>query len=156
MTLEESEHQFKVVVSKDVPAPVDTVFWYFTAHAFWEKWWIHTLEVYEGNADAGGKFRIKCEDNRADVIYTVSGFLKAIARSESMIFSWTIEEPQELADETCVTVTFSRSVAGTLVTVCHAGFMSREAAILHDEGWEGGLNKACYFIMRLCGTLLSE
>tara|TARA_B100001971_G_C18239686_1_gene569890 strand:- start:974 stop:1423 length:450 start_codon:yes stop_codon:yes gene_type:complete len=149
MPLEESENLFTVVVSKDVPAPLDTVFWYFVTHAFWEKWWIHTREVHEGNVGVGGRFRIKCEDNRADVIYTVSGCLKTIARSESMIFSWTIEEPQELANETHVTVTFARSVAGTLVTVCHAGFISRDAAVLHDEGWEGGLNRACYFIMRL-------
>ena len=149
MAIEEGENQFTVLVSKDVPASVDTVFWYFDTHAFWEKWWIHTLEVYEGTSSEGGRFRIKCENNREDAIYTVSGVFTSVNRPKSMTFSWAIEEPQELADETCVTVNFAKSVAGTLVTLRHAGFMSRGAATLHDEGWVGGLNKACYFIMRL-------
>ena len=149
MALEESENQFTVLVSKDVPAPIDTVFWYFDTHTFWDKWWIHTLEVYEGTAGGGETFCIRCENNREDMLYTVSGAFTSIERPKSMVMSWTIEEPQEIAGETIVTVDFAKSFAGTLVTVCHAGFLSREAATLHDEGWLGGLNKACYFIMRL-------
>ena len=149
MAIEESENRFTVLVSKDVPASVDTVFWYFDTHAFWEKWWIHTLEVYEGTSGEGGRFRIKCENNREDVCYIVSGAFTSIERPKSMVMSWTIEEPHELADETIVMVDFAKSFAGTMVTLRHAGFMSRQAATLHDESWLGGLNKACYFIMRM-------
>ena len=149
MSIEECDNQFTVLVSKDVPASVDTVFWYFDTHAFWEKWWIHTLEVCEGSAGLGEAFRIKCENNREDVLYTVSGAFTSIERPKSMVLNWTIEEPHELADETIVTVDFAKSYAGTMVTVRHSGFLSRQAATLHDESWLGGLNKACYFIMRM-------
>ncbi len=149
MAIKEGENRFTVLVSKDVPASVDTVFCYFDTHAFWEKWWIHTLEVCEGSVGVGETFRIKCENNREDMLYTVSGAFTSIERPKSMVMSWTIEEPHELADETIVTVDFAKSFAGTMVTLRHAGFMSRQAATLHDESWLGGLNKACYFIMRM-------
>ena len=150
MAIEESDDQFTVVVSKDVPSPIDTVFWYFDTHAFWEKWWIHTLEVYDGMAGGKeGQFRIKCENSREDILYTVSGAVTSIEPPTAMAMRWTIEEPHELADETMVTVDFSKSAVGTLVTVRHVGFASYVAATLHDESWNGGLNKACYFIMRL-------
>ena len=145
----EDENQFTVSVSKDVPAPIDTVFGYFDTHPFWEKWWIHTLEVDEATQGREGAFRIKCENNREDMLYTVAGVFTAIERPKSMVLKWTVEEPTEIADETIVNVHFAKSVAGTLVTVCQTGFLSREAATLHDESWLGGLNKACYFIMRL-------
>ena len=148
MAIEKRDTQFTVLVSKEIPASIETVFGYFNDHALWDKWWIHTLEVSEG-AVRGGTFRMKCENNGEEMVYIVSGAHTSIDRPTSMVLSWRIEEPQGIAAETVVTVNFAQSFAGTLVTLHHSGFLSRLAATLHDESWLGGLNKACYFIMRL-------
>ena len=149
MIVQEGDNRFTVMVSKDVPAPVETVFRYFDTHAFWDRWWVHATEVDAGDAGGGGRFRVTCENSRGDVQYTVSGSPEACERPGVLAFKWTVEALPEWSEETRVTVSFSASLAGALVTVRHVGFRSRRLAALHDEGWVGGLDKACYFIMRL-------
>ena len=142
-------NQFSVKVSKDIPAPIDQVFFYFEAHPFWEKWWIHTFEVYDGMENKDGKFSIICENIREDVMYTVSGAVTLVKPNKSMVIDWKIEQPDAPPHQTIVNVDFDKSFVGTSGVIRHTGFMSYDAAALHDESWLGGLHKACYFIMRM-------
>lgn len=89
-------------------------------------------------------------------INRLKGVYQVIQRYTQLIFTWMWEQPTEGAEvETLVTLNFTPTDTGTLLSLMHQRFLSEEVRDRHHWGWSGTLDKFERYAAEL-ETLLSE
>jgi uncharacterized protein YndB with AHSA1/START domain len=108
-----------------------------------------TLTVLQLDFRKGGSYRFAygLPDGRTVM---VGGVYQAIEPPSRIVFSWTIEPPDEHAGiESHVTVTIKREGGGSELTIRHERLLRIDAVTRHRDGWHGALD-------RLTGVLESK
>jgi len=97
-----------------------------------------TLLQFDFREGGGYRFAYDCPGGRT----VVAGRYRSIEPPSKIVFSWTIEPPDEHAGiESEVTVTIRRDGAGTELVIRHEKLTPAGAAARHDQGWRGALDQ---------------
>lgn len=132
----------ELCVSKWIRAEREAVFAAFTQPEMLRKWFCpRDLQVISAEADVrvGGAFRIRM--HKASEVHTVRGNYREVIPGQRLVFSHQWQEPD--AATTRVTVELTDCDGGTLVSITHEGFDSRESKESHQRGWLSTLENLC-------------
>ncbi|MDH3377517.1 MAG: SRPBCC domain-containing protein [Gammaproteobacteria bacterium] len=136
-----SEPEIKLVINKEINAPVEAVYTAWTDPETMKKWFApgDNMTVPEANVDlrVGGAYLIHMHDADAGSDHIVSGEYEEIVPNEKLVFNWMWKDG---IDRTQVTVEMrAQGSTSTLLTLTHRGFSQQEFADKHNEGWGGCL-----------------
>jgi len=137
----------KLSVSKWIRAKRDKVFAAWTEPDLMRQWFFPrelALVSAESDVRVGGRFRAAMSDGTRT--HTVHGTYHEVAFGRRLVFSHVWEEQDPV--ETLVTVEFEDRDGGTLVSLTHEGFRSRESAKGHEGGWLSTLENLASFLAR--------
>lgn len=99
-----------------------------------------TLTLLQFDFREGGGYRFAYDFPGGRTV--VAGRYRSIEPPSKIVFSWTIEPPDEHAGlESEVTVTIRRDSAGTELVIRHENLTRAGAAARHDQGWRGALDQ---------------
>lgn len=99
-----------------------------------------TLTLLQFDFREGGGYRFAYDFPGGRTV--VAGRYRSIEPPSKIVFSWTIEPPDEHAGlESEVTVTIRRDSAGTELVIRHEKLTRAGAAARHDQGWRGALDQ---------------
>jgi len=99
-----------------------------------------TLTLLQFDFREGGGYRFAYDFPGGRTV--VAGRYRSIEPPSKIVFSWTIEPPDEHAGiESEVTVTIRRDGAGTELVIRHEKLTPAGAAARHDQGWRGALDQ---------------
>jgi len=97
-----------------------------------------TLLQFDFREGGGYRFAYDFQGGRT----VVAGRFRSIEPPSKIVFSWTIEPPDEHAGiESEVTVTIQRDGAETELVIRHEKLTRAGAAARHDQGWRGALEQ---------------
>ena len=136
-----TESQIKLVLNKQINAPVEKVYEAWTNPQMIKQWFGPSPEMTSHNAQVdlkvGGGYSIHIKSPEDNSDHNVGGQYEEIVPNKKLVFSWKWEDGQET---TQVTVEFqSESDNRTLLTLTHRGFSEQEFADKHNHGWTGCL-----------------
>ena len=135
----------KLSLSKWIRAKREKVFAAWTEPELMRQWFFPrelTLVSAESDVRVGGRFRAAMSNGTQT--YTVHGTYHEVVPGQRLVFSHLWEE--EEAVETLVTVEFEDRDGGTLVSLTHEGFRTRELAKGHEGGWHSTLENLVQFL----------
>ena len=99
-----------------------------------------TLTLLQFDFREGGGYRFAYDFPGGRTV--VAGRYRSIEPPSKIVFSWTIEPPDEHAGiESEVTVTIRRDGAGTELVIRHEKLTPAGATARHDQGWRGALDQ---------------
>ena len=99
-----------------------------------------TLTLLQFDFREGGGYRFAYDFPGGRTV--VAGRYRSIEPPSKIVFSWTIEPPDEHAGiESEVTVTIRRDGAETELVIHHEKLTRAGAAARHDQGWRGALEQ---------------
>jgi len=99
-----------------------------------------TLTLLQFDFREGGGYRFAYDFPGGRTV--VAGRYRSIEPPSKIVFSWTIEPPDEHAGiESEVTVTIRRDRAETELVIRHEKLTRAGAAARHDQGWCGALDQ---------------
>ena len=99
------------------------------------------LEVLSFDANVGGAYRFAYHVPGGQVMH-VNGVFRAIEAPTRLIFSWSIEPPDEHAGiDSEVTVTITPDGKGSRLLIRHERLARAGAVMRHAEGWRGALEQ---------------
>ncbi len=133
--------EIKLVLQKEINAPVETVFDAWTKPELIRQWFapgsVMRVENAEVDKQVGGNYLIHMHDPEEKSDHIVSGTYEEIVENEKLVFNWKWKDG---VDRTQVTVEFSAVDSDkTTVTLTHKGFSQQEFADKHNQGWNGCL-----------------
>jgi uncharacterized protein YndB with AHSA1/START domain len=133
--------EIKVVLNKEIEAPVAKVFQAWTRPELIMKWFapgsVMTVPSAEVSLKAGGEYLIHMYNPETKEDHIVGGCYKEVIQDEKLVFSWKWKEG---TDTTWVTIDLQENGPGkTMLTLTHAGFSQQEFAQKHTMGWNGCL-----------------
>ncbi len=100
-----------------------------------------TLSLLQFDFREGGAYRFAYGVPGGQTV-VVAGRYRSIEPPSKIVFSWTIEPPDEHAGiESEVTVTIRRDGGETELVIRHEKLTRAGAAARHDEGWRGALDQ---------------
>jgi glutathione S-transferase len=130
-------------LSRELKAPKDTVFNYFTKQELGSQWLrpdgFHFVELTM-DATPGGNFGFHMKADDGSMEFHNSGEYLDIVENSRVI--WTNSEQQgvKLDPILVVTVQLSETDGGTLVHIEHEGFQDEATRDEHAGGWNGCLD----------------
>jgi len=99
-----------------------------------------TLTLLQFDFREGGGYRFAYDFLGGRTV--VAGRFRSIEPPSKIVFSWTIEPPDEHAGiESEVAVTIQRDGAETELVIRHEKLTRAGAAARHDQGWRGALEQ---------------
>lgn len=132
----------KVVITKDIAAPVSRVFSAWTEPKMIQQWFAPGhLQVDQTGVDlrVGGEYMIHIHDPEKNEDHIVSGTYEEIVENEVLVFNWMWKDG---VDRTRVKIEFEAQEANkTRITLTHTGFSQQEYADHHTQGWGACLEK---------------
>ena len=136
-----NDSEIKLVLEKEINAPVETVFDAWTKPELIKRWFapgsVMRVENAEVDRQVGGSYLIHMHDPEEKADYIVSGTYEEIVENEKLVFNWKWKDG---VDRTQVTVEFSAAEDDkTTVKLTHKGFSQQEFADKHNQGWNGCL-----------------
>ena len=136
-----TESQVKLVLNKQINAPVAKVYEAWTNPQLIPKWFgpspEMTAHAAEVDLKVGGQYSINIKSPEDSSNHNVGGQYEEIVPNKKLVFNWKWEDGEET---TQVTVDFqSQGDNSTLLTLTHRGFGEQEFADKHNQGWTGCL-----------------
>jgi len=100
-----------------------------------------TLSLLQFDFRVGGTYRFAYHMPGGETVI-VGGVYRSIERPSAIVFSWTIEPPDEHAGiESEVTVSITPDGGGTELLIRHEKLSRVDAVTRHAEGWRGALDQ---------------
>jgi len=100
-----------------------------------------TLTLLQFDFRVGGRYRFAYRLPGGETVI-VGGAYATIEPPSKIVFSWTIEPPDEHAGiESEVTITITPDGCGTELLIRHAKLSRVDAIARHAEGWRGALEQ---------------
>lgn len=140
----------ELFLSRWIRAERAAVYAAWTEPEIMQKWFCpRDLRLVSAEADVrvGGRFR--AEMSNGSETHTVQGVYREIIPGRRLVFSHRWQERD--AVETWVTVEFVDRDGGTLVSLTHAGFRSRESRQGHEGGWASTFDNLLRFFAESAG-----
>jgi uncharacterized protein YndB with AHSA1/START domain len=109
------------------------------------KWWPpegYTDASAEGEVKVGGTFRIGMKAPDGEEPFFATGTYLEVEPPARVVHTWRWEGWPEEQAETRVTIEFHEKGEKTEVVLKHTGFSTRESADMHQDGWNGCLERA--------------
>ena len=135
------DSEIKLVINKQIRAPVEKVYKAWTNPEIIKKWFAPgdkmTVPNAEADVKAGGSYLIHMHDPDSGSNHIVSGEYEEVVPNEKLVFNWKWKDG---VDQTQVTIELrAQGNEETMVTLTHRGFSQQEFADKHNEGWSGCL-----------------
>lgn len=131
----ETTADLELEISRVIAAPQEKLFDAWLDPAMLSKFMAPAtgMHVSEARSDArvGGRFLVMMVRDGVDLPH--EGTYRAIERPNRLVFTW--ESPHSRAEDSCVTVTFTKVSGGTDVTLRHVRFLTEQARDGHKAGW---------------------
>jgi uncharacterized protein YndB with AHSA1/START domain len=100
-----------------------------------------TLDLLQFDFRVGGAYRFAYHLPSGETVI-VGGVYRSIERPSAIVFSWTIEPPDDHAGiESEVTVSITRDGDGSELLIRHEKLSRDDAVVRHAEGWRGALDQ---------------
>jgi uncharacterized protein YndB with AHSA1/START domain len=100
-----------------------------------------TLTLLQFDFREGGAYRFAYRLPGGRTVI-VGGSYRSIEPPSRIVFSWTIEPPDEHAGiKSEVTVTITPDGGGAQLVVCHERLSRVDAVARHEDGWRGALDR---------------
>ena len=136
-----TKSEIKLVINKQINAPVEKVFQAWTNPDMIKQWFGPSPEMTAHKAEVdlnvGGEYLIHIKSPEDNSNHNVGGQYEQIIPNKKLVFNWKWEDGQE---RTQVTVDFHDEENNkTLITLTHRGFSEQEFADKHNLGWSGCL-----------------
>lgn len=138
-----------LVVQRRIQSSRDSLLSAFSSAEALSQWFTpdpeNRVEVLDFDFVVGGcfRFRYTMADGRRPV---VGGVYETLVKPSRIVMRWIWEAPDPLADIPMrVTFDFIGDTGVTDVIVTHEGIPSDQACTIHQNGWEGSLDRLeCY------------
>lgn len=137
------ERDIEVRVERRFAAQRERVFDAWTNEDVLRDWWSAMPTMSPGEIDVdlrrGGRYRMQMITDTGEA-HTVVGEYVEVDRPARLAYTWTWESNEDAMSgsaDTLVEVEFAEDGDGTLVTLTHSRFGSREIAGMHEHGWSG-------------------
>jgi uncharacterized protein YndB with AHSA1/START domain len=134
-----------VEIRQRLRAPPQTVFAAFAEARLVSRWLTPSpdidlhVETFEFRVGGAYRFDYHLPDG---AVVVVRGAFRTIVPPSRIVFSWTIDPPDEHAGiDSEVTVTIAPERDGTLLVIRHARLAMPGAAARHAQGWRGTLDR---------------
>ena len=141
------QSEIKLVINKQIQAPVDKVYAAWTNPALIRQWFAPgemTVPNAEADVRAGGAYLIHMHDGDAGSDHILSGEYEEVVLNQKLVFNWKWKDG---VDRTQVTVELRpQGDNETLLTLTHRGFSQQEFADKHNEGWGSCLANLVKFL----------
>lgn len=129
----------KVAIRKVINASRQELFEAFTNPVIMSKWFFPEKDMsveVTNEFSLGSAYVLKMHTGKGDV-YTHVERYKKIVPPEKLVFTWN----SDFVENTVVTLVFSESETGTVITITYDLTPSEEMADDHKKGWTGFLNR---------------
>jgi uncharacterized protein YndB with AHSA1/START domain len=98
----------------------------------------YAVPVAEADVRVGGRYRIVMRAPDGEE-HDVSGVYREVLLNRKLVYTWSWKSTPER--ESLVTIELRAAGTGTELTVVHQQFHDEETRDLHEQGWNGCLNR---------------
>lgn len=137
-----TENSESLTVRRTFPASQERLFAMWTTADLMKQWFCPgkdmTIPVAEVDARDGGTYRIVMQ-NKDGETYSPSGVYETVQPHDKLVFSWKWADSEIITRVTILLRAISESE--TELTLTHDGFPDAGMRDMHNEGWDGCLNR---------------
>lgn len=143
MTQASNDNDDRLVIERHLAHPRERVFKAWTRRDALAAWMGPTGMSCPGaecDPRVGGRYRLPMQNDAGD-LHTACGEYIEITPPERLSFTWAWEQPEGgTGPEMLVSVSFTETENGTLLTLVQERFADEETRLRHGEGWNASIN----------------
>jgi uncharacterized protein YndB with AHSA1/START domain len=149
----EKNEDLTVHTSRNFGVSVERLYTAWTTETDLREWWQpmgNVLGQMTNDLNSGGAVRYNFETADGGPAFSIDGVYKEVVPNERLVYTWNWKVPNDTIQDSefLLTISFRGEGNGSAINVRQENFMSAEAVLPHQQGWEKALEDLEHFLSK--------